>query len=68
MPKVKTKKSAAKRFKITKTGKAKHQRAFGGHLATGKAGKRKRFLKKADVVSAAHAYQMRRMLPTSGCK
>ena len=66
MPKLKTNKSAAKRFKVTKTGKVKHSRAFGGHLATGKSGKRKRFLKKPDLVHSGNMYQVRRMLPNAG--
>lgn len=66
MPKQKTNKSAAKRFRVSKGGKVKHSRAFGGHLATGKKAKRKRMLHKADYVNPANMYQVKRMLPNAG--
>ena len=42
MPKIKTSRSAAKRFKFTKTGKVKHKRANLRHLLTSKSSGRKR--------------------------
>ncbi len=50
MPKLKTKKSVAKRFKITGTGKIKHYPAGGMHLLAKKSSKRKRRLKKAAIL------------------
>ncbi|MEO0143864.1 MAG: 50S ribosomal protein L35 [candidate division WOR-3 bacterium] len=53
MPKIKTKKSAAKRFKITKGGKGnkiKCFHAYHSHLATGKSSKRLRRLRKPNIV------------------
>ena len=51
MPKHKTRKSAAKRFKMTAAGKIKYKRAGVGHLLTSKNRKRKRKLKKLGVLS-----------------
>lgn len=50
MPKLKTSRSAAKRFKKTGTGKFKRSKAFRGHLLTKKSSKRKRSLRKAGLV------------------
>lgn len=49
MPKKKTKKSAAKRFRKTASGKLKMTRPGRGHLLSGKSGKRKRHLRKRAV-------------------
>ena len=50
MPKQKTHKGMAKRFKVTATGKAKHRKAFRGHKLSHKSGKRKRMLRNDGVV------------------
>jgi len=50
MPKVKTKSSAKKRFKLTGTGKIKRKHAFKSHILTKKSKKRKRNLTKFGVV------------------
>lgn len=63
MPKMKTNKSAAKRFKSTKKGKFKRMKAFGAHLLTGKSAKRRRNLRKATLLSASDVGRVRRMLP-----
>jgi large subunit ribosomal protein L35 len=52
MPKHKTRKSAAKRFKRTAGGKLKYDRAGAGHLMTAKNRKRKRRLRKTGVLSS----------------
>ena len=52
MPKMKTHRGAAKRFKKTGTGKFKRFHAFHGHNFTKKSQKRLRFLRQAEVVSA----------------
>lgn len=49
--KVKTKKGAAKRFKITGTGKIKYFHAFKSHLLSKKSSKRKRRLSKSDIIT-----------------
>ena len=53
MPKQKTRKPVAKRFKITGTGKIKRACAGRGHLLSGKTRKRKRQLRKGALVSAS---------------
>jgi len=63
MPKVKTNKSAAKRFRVTATGKFVRSKAFRRHLKSAKTAKRKRNLRKAAVVCAADAPNVRMMLP-----
>ncbi|NCA96340.1 MAG: 50S ribosomal protein L35 [Methanomicrobia archaeon] len=63
MPKLKTNKSAAKRFKITKSGKLKKRAAGRQHVLGKKTRKRKRQLRKSGYVSEADAKKIRRLLP-----
>jgi large subunit ribosomal protein L35 len=63
MPKLKTHRGAAKRFKKTATGKFVRNSAFKRHLASSKTTKRKRQLGKASVASPADAATLARMLP-----
>jgi large subunit ribosomal protein L35 len=63
MPKLKTHKGAAKRFKKTATGKIKRGKAFKRHILTSKATKRKRQLDMDTLVSDADAPKVRRMIP-----
>jgi len=63
MPKVKTRKSAAKRLKVTAGGKVKRARANASHLLSGKDRKRKRRLRKLTLVSAAGKKSIKRLLP-----
>ncbi len=63
MPKLKTNKSASKRFKKTKGGKIKRHMAFGRHLLTGKTSKRRRNLRSAEILDSADAGRVKRMLP-----
>ncbi len=58
MPKMKTRKSVAKRFKVTATGKVKRPGASRGHLMTCKTRKRKRQLRKAALVSPADHHRI----------
>ena len=62
MPKLKTNRGAAKRFRRTAKG-FKHKRANKGHILTKMAPKRKRHLKAFGDVSAADAAAVRRLLP-----
>ena len=62
---IKTKKSVAKRFKITGTGKVLRRRAGLRHLAQSKSPKRRRALGKAAVVDATDAYRITQNLPFS---
>ncbi|MBI3932449.1 MAG: 50S ribosomal protein L35 [Acidobacteria bacterium] len=60
--KLKTKRGAAKRFKLTATGKVKRGHATKRHILTKKATGRKRRLRKSGLVSPAEAPLVRRML------
>jgi large subunit ribosomal protein L35 len=62
MPKMKTNKSAKKRFKITGSGKVKRGHAMKRHILTKKAPKRKRHLRKADVTAKGDGKRVKRML------
>lgn len=63
MPKIKTLKAAAKRFKKTGTGKIARHQAFHTHILTKKSAKRKRHLRGEVTVSGADAGKVRQMLP-----
>lgn len=63
MPKMKTNKSAAKRFKKTGTGKLVRNKAYKRHILTKKSAKRKRNLRKAEVTDATNAKVMKKILP-----
>ncbi len=63
MPKLKTKKGAAKRFKITANGKIKRSKAYKSHILTKKSSKRKRNLRKAGFVSPSEKKNVEKMLP-----
>ena len=65
MSKLKTKKAAAKRFKVTGTGKLKRMKAYKSHILNKKSTKRKRNLRKAVEVDATNAKMMKRILPYS---
>jgi len=65
MPKMKTNRGAAKRFKRTGGGGFKRVKAFKSHILTKKAPKRKLQLRSATTVSDADARAVRRMLPYS---
>jgi large subunit ribosomal protein L35 len=62
MPKIRTNRSSAKRFKKTAGGKFKRSKAFKGHLLTGKTSKRKRGLRRAGLVDKADQKRVRRLL------
>jgi large subunit ribosomal protein L35 len=62
MPKQKSHKGAAKRFEISRTGKIRRRRAFGGHLFEHKSASRKRRTHSPDTVSKADRKRIRTML------
>ena len=62
MPKIRTSRSAAKRFKKTGSGRFKRSKAFKGHLLTKKSSKRKRSLRKAGLVDKADQKRVKRLL------
>jgi len=61
--KIKSNRSAAKRFRATGTGKVKRNKAYNRHLLSSKNRKRKRQLGKSTVVDSANMAGIRRMLP-----
>jgi large subunit ribosomal protein L35 len=64
MPKMKTKKSAAKRFNFTATGKVKYKKMNLRHILTKKSKKRKRNLRHAGILSKVNVPAIRKqMLP-----
>ena len=64
MPKMKSKRSAAKRFSLTGTGKVKYKKMNLRHILTKKAPKRKRNLRAAGILSESEATRLRKqMLP-----
>ena len=63
MPKVKTSRAAAKRFKTTGTGKLVRNKAYKSHLLTKKSQKSKRNLRKSTVVDATNVKNMKKILP-----
>lgn len=62
MPKMKTNKAAAKRFKKTGSGKLKRDRAFGNHMFANKTTKQKRHLRKAETVSKGDQKRIEQMI------
>lgn len=62
MPKMKTKSSAKKRFKLTGTGKIKRKHAFKSHILTKKATKQKRNLTHSTLVDSADEANIKRQL------
>ena len=63
MPKVKTKRAAAKRFKVTGTGKLKRMKAYKSHILTKKTTKRKRNLRHATIADETNVKNMKKILP-----
>jgi large subunit ribosomal protein L35 len=62
MPKMKTNRSAAKRFRVTKTGKIVRSKAFRRHILTSKSRKTKRQLREAVVLEPGDSKRIRRLL------
>lgn len=63
MPKMKTKKSVSKRFKVTGSGKLKRAKAFKSHILTKKSTKTKRNLRKTGYVSETQEKTMKTLMP-----
>jgi large subunit ribosomal protein L35 len=62
MPKMKTKKSAAKRYSLTGSGKVKYKKMNLRHILTKKSQKRKRGLRKAGILDKAQVYKIKKTL------
>ncbi|MBI5643575.1 MAG: 50S ribosomal protein L35 [Deltaproteobacteria bacterium] len=65
MPKIKTNKGAAKRFKLTGTGKVKRMHAGMRHILTSKSKAAKRTLRKSGLISKTHEDSIKRLIPYS---
>jgi large subunit ribosomal protein L35 len=63
MPKIKTNRGAAKRFRKTATGRYKRAHAFKNHILTKKGAKRKRGLRATAMVADQDTAMVRRMIP-----
>ncbi|KPJ99107.1 MAG: 50S ribosomal protein L35 [Desulfobacterales bacterium SG8_35] len=63
MPKMKTNRGAAKRFKATGSGKIVRNKAYASHILTKKTTKRKRGLRKSDLVDETNVKGIKRILP-----
>lgn len=63
MPKMKTHRGAAKRFKKTASGMIKRAKAYGSHLLTSKSPKRKRKLRQAGLVSEVEQKRISKLIP-----
>jgi large subunit ribosomal protein L35 len=66
--KIKPRKSAAKRFKVTKTGKLKRHHSFTSHLMSARPANKRRKLRKSAVLSERHARNMRVLMNVSGLR
>jgi large subunit ribosomal protein L35 len=63
MPKIKTKRAASKRFKLTGTGKLKRMKANKSHILTKKSAKRKRNLRQPTMTDDSNVKNMKKVLP-----
>ena len=63
MPKIKTNKGAAKRFKVTASGKVKRKKAYARHILTKKSTEQKRGLRKRGLVSKEDSDRIKKMIP-----
>ena len=63
MPKIKTNRAAAKRFKKTAYGQLKRNKAYKSHILTKKSTKRKRNLRKATITDVTNVKNMKKILP-----
>jgi large subunit ribosomal protein L35 len=63
MPKIKTNRGAAKRFKTTGSGKVVRSKAFASHILTKKTTKRKRKLRKSALIDSTNVKNVKRLVP-----
>lgn len=63
MPKIKTNRASAKRFKRTKTGKFVYSKSYGSHILTKKTSKRKRSLRKTRICDVSNTKVLKKLLP-----
>ncbi len=63
MPKIKTKRAAAKRFKVTGSGKIVRNKAYKSHILTKKSAKRKKNLRQSTLVDKTDYKRVKEMIP-----
>jgi large subunit ribosomal protein L35 len=63
MPKMKTHRGAAKRFRVTGSGKVKRHKAYKSHILNKKSAKRKRNLRKSTLIAAVEQKKIKRLIP-----
>ncbi len=63
MPKIKTNRSAAKRFAVTKGGKVKYKKAYTRHHAWAKNRSQKRHLRHGGILNATDGQSIKRLVP-----
>lgn len=63
MPKIKTNRSASKRFRLTGTGKVVRNKAYKSHILTKKTRKRKRNLRQSALLDVADQKQVKKLIP-----
>jgi large subunit ribosomal protein L35 len=63
VPKIKTNKSAAKRFRVTASGRIKRNKGYKQHILSSKNKKRKRHLRQSTMVSAVETKNIRKLIP-----
>jgi large subunit ribosomal protein L35 len=63
MPKMKTNRGAAKRFKVTGTGKIVYSKSNASHILTKKTSKRKRRLRKSGLIDKTNTDMVKRLIP-----
>jgi len=62
MPKIRTKRAAAKRFQLTGSGKIKRKHSHAGHIFTKKSRKRKRNLRQMDLIAGVDESRVKKMI------
>lgn len=63
MPKMKTHRGAAKRLRLTGSGKVRRHKAYKSHLLNGKSRKRKRNLRKGTLIASVEQKKIKRLIP-----
>ncbi|MFQ6093216.1 MAG: 50S ribosomal protein L35 [bacterium] len=63
MPKMKSNRGAMKRFRKTGTGQIKREKAFASHILSKKTTKRKRSLRRSDLIDSADKKRVRKLIP-----
>ena len=63
MPKMKTNRGAAKRLKVTGTGKVAYSKSHASHILTKKTTKRKRSLRKSKTIDKTNEAMVKRLIP-----